>query len=106
MIVSIVGSNATIKHILPHDQSSHSNSNSRTNFGASHKKVSTSTRNKQDQSQDQDGYQEANDRTPDITVARKELGWEPKVSVRDGLELTINYFRTLISEDPSVLGRD
>lgn len=32
-------------------------------------------------------------RQPDITRARTLLGWEPKVSLRDGLEPTIAYFR-------------
>ncbi|MDQ1633106.1 MAG: dTDP-glucose 4,6-dehydratase [Frankiaceae bacterium] len=32
-------------------------------------------------------------RQPDITLAREVLGWEPKVHVRDGLKLTIDWFR-------------
>jgi dTDP-glucose 4,6-dehydratase len=32
-------------------------------------------------------------RQPDITRARKHLGWEPKVSLREGLTNTIEYFR-------------
>ena len=32
-------------------------------------------------------------RRPDITRARTILGWEPKVSLREGLKLTIDYFR-------------
>jgi dTDP-glucose 4,6-dehydratase len=32
-------------------------------------------------------------RQPDITRARTILGWEPKVSLREGLETTIAYFR-------------
>jgi nucleoside-diphosphate-sugar epimerase len=31
-------------------------------------------------------------RCPDITLARRELGWEPKVGLRDGIERTIEYF--------------
>ena len=34
-------------------------------------------------------------RPPDITKARDLLGWAPTVSVRDGLERTIAYFRDL-----------
>jgi dTDP-glucose 4,6-dehydratase len=34
-------------------------------------------------------------RRPDITKARKLLGWEPKVERREGLRKTIEYFRTL-----------
>lgn len=32
-------------------------------------------------------------RQPDIALARKTLGWEPKVSVDEGLKRTIEYFR-------------
>jgi UDP-glucuronate decarboxylase len=32
-------------------------------------------------------------RKPDITLAKKELGWEPKVQLREGLMKTIEYFR-------------
>jgi dTDP-glucose 4,6-dehydratase len=32
-------------------------------------------------------------RQPDITLARQLLGWEPKVSLREGLETTIAYFK-------------
>jgi dTDP-glucose 4,6-dehydratase len=35
-------------------------------------------------------------RQPDITRARSLLGWEPKVSLEQGLETTIAYFRTKI----------
>ncbi|CAM9205940.1 unnamed protein product [Ectocarpus sp. 6 AP-2014] len=34
-----------------------------------------------------------NKRKPDITLAKKELGWEPTVAVKDGLVETIKYFR-------------
>lgn len=34
-------------------------------------------------------------RRPDISRARKELHWDPKVNLRDGLEETINYFKGL-----------
>ena len=32
-------------------------------------------------------------RQPDIAVARQVLGWEPKISLREGLEKTIAYFK-------------
>ena len=32
-------------------------------------------------------------RQPDITLARTQLGWEPKVALQDGLKETIAYFR-------------
>ncbi|HKD16949.1 MAG TPA: UDP-glucuronic acid decarboxylase family protein [Thermoanaerobaculia bacterium] len=34
-------------------------------------------------------------RQPDIVKARTKLGWEPKVTLEDGLRRTIDYFRTL-----------
>jgi UDP-glucuronate decarboxylase len=35
-------------------------------------------------------------RQPDITKARSQLGWEPKIQLREGLQRTIEYFRPLI----------
>ncbi len=32
-------------------------------------------------------------RKPDITLARTQLGWEPRVALRDGLKLTIDWFK-------------
>lgn len=32
-------------------------------------------------------------RRPDITLARKELGWEPKIRLEDGIVKTIEYFK-------------
>jgi dTDP-glucose 4,6-dehydratase len=37
-------------------------------------------------------------RCPDITVARDRLGWEPAVSYRDGLAVTVDWFRAQASE--------
>ena len=34
-------------------------------------------------------------RRPDIALARKTLGWSPKISLEEGLRLTIDYFRNL-----------
>jgi dTDP-glucose 4,6-dehydratase len=34
-------------------------------------------------------------RQPDITLARKLLGWEPKVTRAEGLKITYNYFKSL-----------
>jgi len=36
-------------------------------------------------------------RCPDITRARQVLGWEPRVSLNDGLERTIAYFDSLLT---------
>jgi dTDP-glucose 4,6-dehydratase len=38
-----------------------------------------------------------NTRQPDITRARRALTWEPKVSLEDGLQRTIEYFRGLFA---------
>jgi len=35
-------------------------------------------------------------RKPDISLARQTLGWEPKINLQDGLQLTVDYFRTLL----------
>ena len=35
-------------------------------------------------------------RQPDITLAKKELGWEPKVMLDEGLVKTIGYFKSVI----------
>jgi UDP-glucuronate decarboxylase len=32
-------------------------------------------------------------RRPDISIAKRELGWEPKVSLDEGLDNIIEYFR-------------
>jgi dTDP-glucose 4,6-dehydratase len=37
-------------------------------------------------------------RRPDISKARTRLGWEPKVSLRKGLELSLAYFRASIDK--------
>jgi UDP-glucuronate decarboxylase len=37
-------------------------------------------------------------RCPDITVAKRELGWEPKVPLEEGLQRTIAYFDQLLSQ--------
>ncbi|HEX8091548.1 MAG TPA: UDP-glucuronic acid decarboxylase family protein [Blastocatellia bacterium] len=37
-------------------------------------------------------------RKPDITLALKHLGWEPKISLEEGLAATIDYFRKRISK--------
>ena len=41
-------------------------------------------------------------RRPDITKARTLLGWEPKIDLRQGLELSLDYFRTEVESEPSV----
>ena len=38
-------------------------------------------------------------RKPDISLAKKELGWEPKVDIREGIEKTIEYFDKKLKEN-------
>ncbi len=38
-------------------------------------------------------------RQPDISKAKEILGWEPKVSRKEGLKITYNYFKSLPKED-------
>lgn len=38
-------------------------------------------------------------RQPDISLAKKELNWEPKVQLREGLVKTINYFDHLLKQN-------
>ena len=38
-------------------------------------------------------------RQPDITLAKKELGWEPKIKLEQGLVKTIEYFDRLIKDE-------
>ena len=37
-------------------------------------------------------------RQPDITLAKKELDWEPKVQLREGLSKTIEYFDNVLKK--------
>jgi dTDP-glucose 4,6-dehydratase len=40
-------------------------------------------------------------RQPDLTKARAQLGWEPKVPLREGLGHTIAYFREVLAKQPA-----
>jgi len=35
-------------------------------------------------------------RRPDISLAKRELGWEPKIPLKDGLKKTIEYFKKVL----------
>ncbi|NES89357.1 MAG: SDR family NAD-dependent epimerase/dehydratase, partial [Okeania sp. SIO2B9] len=39
-------------------------------------------------------------RQPDITRAKKYLGWEPSVPLQEGLKLTIEDFRERLKNEP------
>lgn len=45
-------------------------------------------------------------RRPDISLARAELGWEPKIALRDGLSKTISYFDDLLTENSASFRSD
>lgn len=36
-------------------------------------------------------------RQPDITLAKENLGWQPKVNLEDGLKETVAYFRKTLN---------
>lgn len=38
-------------------------------------------------------------RRPDITKAKQLLGWEPKIELRKGLELSLEYFKRVVAEE-------
>jgi UDP-glucuronate decarboxylase len=35
-------------------------------------------------------------RRPDISLAQEQLGWSPKIALREGLQSTIEYFESVI----------
>jgi dTDP-glucose 4,6-dehydratase len=39
-------------------------------------------------------------RRPDISVAQRRLGWKPQVSLADGIQLTLPWFRDALGLDP------
>jgi dTDP-glucose 4,6-dehydratase len=41
-------------------------------------------------------------RRPDITKARQLLGWEPKIDLATGLQLSLDYFRKVVAEETAV----
>jgi len=45
-------------------------------------------------------------RQPDITKAKNILDWEPKVSRKDGLKITYDYFKSLPKEELSRLPKE
>jgi UDP-glucuronate decarboxylase len=42
-------------------------------------------------------------RKPDIAVARKQLGWAPRVSVENGLKVTIDYFQRVLDQAGEII---
>ncbi len=44
-------------------------------------------------------------RKPDISLARAELGWEPRIQLREGLARAIPYFERMVSSHQAVVDR-
>ncbi len=42
-------------------------------------------------------------RQPDISLAKEKLGWEPKVSLEEGIEKTVEYFKSVQMPDKKIL---
>ena len=42
-------------------------------------------------------------RKPDITTAKREIGWEPKIKVEDGLKRTIDYFSRVLHDAGEII---
>jgi len=42
-------------------------------------------------------------RKPDISIAKREIGWHPQVSVEEGLEKTIDYFRSELEQTGEIV---
>jgi len=40
-------------------------------------------------------------RCPDITKAKRILGWEPKVGLKEGLQVTMDYFKAQLAKNPT-----
>ena len=41
-------------------------------------------------------------RRPDIAKARKMLGWEPKIGLEEGLQLSLGYFKNAVAEEEAL----
>ena len=41
----------------------------------------------------------AKQRKPDVSLAKEELDWEPKIKLEDGLVKTVGYFERLLSSE-------
>ena len=45
-------------------------------------------------------------RCPDITLAKKELSWQPRVPLKEGLARTIDYFDALLRSNATLVGNE
>merc|ERR1712032_320114 len=44
-----------------------------------------------------------NKRKPDISLAKEKIGWEPRVTVKEGLSTTIAYFQQILDEAGEII---
>lgn len=42
-------------------------------------------------------------RKPDISTAKREIGWQPKVTVKEGLKKTVSYFSRVLDESGEII---
>merc|ERR1740139_1858785 len=42
-------------------------------------------------------------RKPDITIAKTKIGWQPKVTVEEGLTKTVEYFKRVLAESGEII---
>jgi UDP-glucuronate decarboxylase len=63
------------------------------NMTASHSKIVHLPKSEDDPSQ----------RKPDISTAKREIQWQPQVSVEEGLRHTINYFQSVLDEAGEII---
>jgi UDP-glucuronate decarboxylase len=42
-------------------------------------------------------------RQPDISMAKEELDWMPKVPLEEGLARTIAYFKATVTKEPEII---
>ena len=45
-------------------------------------------------------------RQPNIDLAREKLGWEPRITLQDGLQRTVDYFRAVLDRGTIILDDD
>jgi len=39
-------------------------------------------------------------RRPDFRLAKQKLGWQPSIELEEGLKRTIEYFKSVVADDP------
>jgi len=65
--------------------------------------VRTSTNSKSDIQFLEKSEDDPTQRKPDISLAKKVIGWEPKVKVKDGLQITTDYFQRVLDEAGEII---